>query len=292
MPTRTRAPRAGTPAVLAALAALALLPLLARPAEAQRRDRDRERDRRSWAERCEDNDWGDDNRARHCETRALGARGAAIAGRTLRIDGGGNGGVEVEGWDRDSVDVQANIGVTARTEEDAAEIARAITVELKDGVLSADGPASRRGASWWVSFDVRVPRATNLDVESSNGPVSVAAVRGRMDLRTSNGPLTLSDVAGEVRGRTSNGPVYVRLAGSRWEGEGLDVSTSNGPIDLIVPADYAAHLVTGTVNGPIRIDFPVTVQGRIDKRIETDINGGGKTVRVVTTNGPVDVRRR
>jgi len=273
----------------AAVAAVFLLPLLAPPAEAQRRDRDR--DRRTWAERCEDGDWGDD-RARHCETRALGIRGAALAGRSLRVDGGGNGGVEIEGWDRDSVDVRANIGVTASTEEEAREIARAVTVEIKDGAITADGPASRRRASWWVSFEIRVPRATNLEVETSNGPLGVAGVRGRMDLRTSNGPLTLHDVSGDVRGRTSNGPLHVTLSGTRWEGEGLDASTSNGPATLIVPDGYAAHLVTGTVNGPIHVDFPVTVQGRIDRRIETDIGGGGKTIRVMTTNGPLEVRRR
>ncbi len=278
MPTLAR------PALLAAFLAL---PLLAPPADAQRRDRDR----RSWAERCEDGDWGDD-RARHCESRALGLRAAALAGRTLRVDGGGNGGVEIDGWDRDSVDVQANIGVTASTDEEAREIARGVTVAFKDGALVADGPATRRRSSWWVSFEIRVPRATNLEVETSNGPLGVAGVRGRMELRTSNGPLTLSDVGGDVRGRTSNGPLYVTLSGKSWEGEGLDASTSNGPATLIIPDGYAAHLVTGTVNGPIRVDFPVTVQGRIDRRIETDIGGGGKTVRVVTTNGPVEVRRR
>jgi len=279
------APRA-TRALPVALAALAVLPLLAADADAQRRDRDR--DRRDWVERCQDS--GDDDRARHCETRTLGMR--ATAGRALRIDGGGNGGVDVVAWDRDSVDVRANVGVTARTEEDARAIAREIRVDVRDGSITADGPATRRGASWWVSFEVRVPRATNLEVESSNGPLAVEGVRGRMDLRTSNGPLTLVDLAGDVRGRTSNGPVTVTLSGARWDGEGLDVSTSNGPVDLVLPSEYAARLVTGTTNGPIRVDFPITVQGRIDRRIETDIGGGGRTVRVVTTNGPVVVRRR
>lgn len=275
------------PARAAALLALAFVPLLPAPADGQRRVRDR--DRRSSQERCEDDGWND-SRVRHCETRALGMR--AAQGRALRIDGGGNGGVEVLAWDRDSVDVQASIGVDARSGEDARALAREIRIEVKDGSITADGPANRRGSSWWVSFAVRVPRATDLDVESSNGPLDVEGVRGRMELRTSNGPLTLTDLAGDVRGRTSNGPVTVSLSGARWEGEGLDVSTSNGPVEVVLPARYAVHLVTGTVNGPIRVDFPVTVQGRIDRRIETDLGGGGRTVRVVTTNGPVVVRRR
>lgn len=41
----------------------------------------------------------------------------------------------------------------------------------------------------------------------------------------------------------------------------------------------------------MRIGFPITVQGRLDRRIETDIGKGGPTVRVITTNGPVVIRR-
>ena len=43
----------------------------------------------------------------------------------------------------------------------------------------------------------------------------------------------------------------------------------------------------------MNIDFPVTVQGHFNgHRIETDIGGGGPTIRAVTTNGPLTVRRR
>jgi DUF4097 and DUF4098 domain-containing protein YvlB len=103
----------------------------------------------------------------------------------------------------------------------------------------------------------------------------------------------LDGVAGDVRARTVNGPLVVTLEGERWEGPGLDSETENGPVVLTLPARYSAHLETGTVNGPMSIDIPVTLQGRIDfHRISTDIGSGGATVRAVTTNGPVTVRSR
>ena len=75
------------------------------------------------------------------------------------------------------------------------------------------------------------------------------------------------------------------------EGAGLDAETSNGPVMLSVPAAYSAHLVTGTINGPVQIEIPLTLQGRIGRRIETDIGSGGAPVRAVTTNGPLVVSR-
>jgi hypothetical protein len=46
------------------------------------------------------------------------------------------------------------------------------------------------------------------------------------------------------------------------------------------------------VNGGIRIDSPVRVEGRIDRELSTDLGAGGPTVRAVTTNGGVQVKRR
>ena len=54
---------------------------------------------------------------------------------------------------------------------------------------------------------------------------------------------------------------------------------------------YSAHLETGTVNGGVDIDFPVTVQGKIGRRITTDLGKGGATIRLITTNGGVDIRQ-
>jgi hypothetical protein len=44
----------------------------------------------------------------------------------------------------------------------------------------------------------------------------------------------------------------------------------------------------------MQIDFPITLQGRIGRmtRIRTTLGAGGAPVRVVTTNGPLSVRRR
>jgi DUF4097 and DUF4098 domain-containing protein YvlB len=145
-----------------------------------------------------------------------------------------------------------------------------------------------------VSYEVRVPQRSDVRAETVNGPVSATDVAGRLDLETVNGPMTLSDVAGDIHARATNGPLRVTLAGARWEGAGLDAETTNGPATLAIPDGYSARLETGTVNGPMRVDFPITLQGRIGRmtRITTTLGAGGAPVRVVTTNGPLTVLRR
>ena len=94
-----------------------------------------------------------------------------------------------------------------------------------------------------------------------------------------------------MRGGTTNGGLVVELSGDRWDGEELDVKTTNGGIVMSVPDNYSAHLETGTVNGNLSIDFPVTVQGRITRELAVNLGSGGPTVRAVTTNGGIRIKR-
>jgi len=256
------------------------------PADARAQD-DPARAVREWLDRCRDYD---DDQERFCDVRELGWRARS---RNISVNGGTNGGVEVHGWDRDSVHVLAKIQTNARSERAARELAGEIEIDAGE-VLRADGPSRTWGRreGWSVSFEVWAPLQSDLDIETHNGPVAVEDVSGRMTLHTTNGPLTLRRVAGDVRGQTSNGPLTIELAGPRWQGAGLDAETSNGPVNVTLPANYSAHLETGTVNGRMNIDFPVTLQGRFDfRRIATDIGSGGPTIRAVTRNGPVNIRR-
>jgi DUF4097 and DUF4098 domain-containing protein YvlB len=138
---------------------------------------------------------------------------------------------------------------------------------------------------------VRVPHGTDLDIETFNGGIGVTDVNGRIRFQALNGGVHLAGIGGDVQGRTTNGGLRIELDGRSWDGEGLDVQTTNGGVTLQVPENYSARLETGTVNGGIQLDFPVTVQGRIGRRLTTTLGEGGPTIRAVTTNGGVKVVR-
>ena len=245
-----------------------------------------------WLLQCRESSRGDWSfRARHCEVREMGFK---ATGKPLTVDPSINGGVEIEAWDSDSIAVTARIQSNARTADEADAIARDIHIEASGATVRATGPdQSGRHQNWSVNFVVMVPRHTDLSMSTENGPLSVKNVTGHMELSTVNGPLYLSGVAGDVHARAQNGPLSVRLMGSRWDGVGLDAETTNGPADLRIPTDYNAKIEFGTVNGPLEVGFPITVtlSGRIRDRISTTLGSGGPPVRVVTTNGPMMVRR-
>ena len=159
--------------------------------------------------------------------------------------------------------------------------------------MGADGPRSLgRRESWHVSYQLVVPSRTSLSLQTTNGGISLSDVDGEIDFRTVNGGVTLKRLAGNVRGRTSNGGIDVELDGATWNGDGLQVETQNGGVKMAIPSNYSARLETGTVNGRMNIDFPVTVQGRIGRTIDTQLGSGGPLIRVRTSNGGVNIRQK
>ena len=63
-------------------------------------------------------------------------------------------------------------------------------------------------------------------------------------------------------------------------------------VKLYIPEDYNANLISGTTNGGIRVNFPITVSGRIDRRLNAELGRGGATIKVMTTNGGVTIDHR
>lgn len=267
-------------ALVSLLSALTLVALTAPRAHAQRSDDE-------WLDDCRRHA-GSGDQEKYCEVRV--EKLPAPTG-TLAVDASPNGGAAVTAWSGDGLEVHERIEASAESEDDARDIASRIHL-ITSGTIHAEGPSSGRHQSWAVSFVVYAPAHTDLRLETENGPIAVRRMVGRMDLGAENGPIVLDEVGGDVHARTTNGPLTVSLTGDRWQGRQLDAETTNGPVVLHLPASFAAHLETGTVNGPMTIDFPITLQGRIGRRISTDLNGGGPTIRAITTNGPVVVDRR
>lgn len=237
---------------------------------------------------CDGNSWGD-RYTSHCE---IQEQTLQATGGTLSVNGGRNGGISVKGWERGNVLVRARIQTGAKTAQEAAELARQIRIETGGSQIRAEGPTGLEDRHWAVSYEIFVPQQSDLSLETHNGGISINDVRGQIEFKAHNGGVSLRRLAGNVRGTTTNGGITVDLAGNRWEGEGLDAVTRNGGVSIIVPENYSARLESGTRNGGLNLGFPVTVQGRVDKELSVDLGGGGATVRAITTNGGVTIKRK
>jgi hypothetical protein len=240
---------------------------------------------------CTENGWSSDNKESYRDLREM----TVPAGGTLDVDAGRNGGISVKGENRSNILVRACVQAWGSTLDAAKSAVAAVSINTTGGIR-AEGPDE---SNYSVSFQILVPRSSDLALKAHNGGISINAVAGNIQFETVNGGVNLADLSGEVKGRTTNGGLNVALAGKSWEGNGMDVQTSNGGVRLQMPENYAANFEAGTVNGGFRSDIPalnVTNEdvkgsgwGSRSRQIKTAINGGGAPIRVATTNGGINI---
>jgi DUF4097 and DUF4098 domain-containing protein YvlB len=237
------------------------------------------------------NDSGGRDRPHFCEMREQ----TVPAGGMISVDASQNGGISIKGWDRADVLVRAQVRAYAPTDDQARDLARQVNVQTAGAQVRADGPTRNGQRYWSVTYEIFVPSRFSATLETVNGGVSISNVIGNLEFKTVNGGLSLRRVGGYVHGRTTNGGVSIELDGDRWEGQGLDVTTTNGGVNLRVPRNYSAQLEAHTSNGRINADEPQvqtqTQPGRRSTGISTPLGAGGAVLKVVTTNGGVFLSR-
>lgn len=227
--------------------------------------------------------------ARYCETREQTL--VAPSGR-LSVDSGENGGIRIEGWDRKEMLVRACVQVSSTTVAKARELAGEIKIRSDNALIHAEGPPPDANHHWSVSYEIFVPRRSDIFARSRNGGVRLSDLLGRIEFETMNGGVSLVRLGGLVRGKTTNGGLSIDLSDTRWEGEGLDVQSTNGSITMLVPENYSARFEVGTVHSNLNIDFPVTLEGRLNDRVSLTLGSGGVALRAITENAGVTIKRK
>jgi len=233
-----------------------------------------------------DNGGRSGDQERYCEIREITVPSVG----QLDVDGGMNGGISVKGASRGDILVRSKVESSQDEQGEARRVVSEIHVEAAGGRVRATGPAMEKHG-WAVSYEILVPQNIDLVLHTHNGAISIRGVRGHTQFEAMNGGVSLMHLAGSVTGHTTNGGLHVELDSDHWDGDRCDVSTTNGGVTLRVPSNYSAHLETGTVNGGLKVDFPVSVQGEISRHVEFDLGSGGNLVRATTTNGGVRIER-
>jgi DUF4097 and DUF4098 domain-containing protein YvlB len=235
---------------------------------------------------CEAGEWHD-GRASYAEPREETLAQAPLN----KVHSGPNGSITIHGSNRQDVLVQACVRASAPTEAEAKSLASSIRVTQGAGNIEADGPRQEHGRHWSVSYEVWLPAASNLEVATVNGGVRIEDVRGNIVANNVNGGMHLSRLGGDVKTTTVNGGVTIELNGTSWQGQGLHVSTTNGGVMVKIPESYSANFETSTVNGGINCDFPISIQGKINKHFSFQLGGGGAPIQTSTVNGGIHLAR-
>jgi len=228
---------------------------------------------------------------------------------TLSVRPHRNGGVQVEGWDKDSYSVRA-CKFASNEDGEAQRILAQMTLSIRNGEVSTNGPSE--DGEWTIYLLIRAPKASVIDLETANGPLSVYSVDGKLtahatnglitlhdfsgdaEIRAANGPISITGSSGNVRIHTENGPISINLKGTSWSGTGLTADAQNGPLTLSVPSDYKSSFSVESRNySPMNCKASICDNARKtwdDNHRRIEFGSSPAMIRLSTVNGPVSIQ--
>jgi hypothetical protein len=199
-----------------------------------------------------------------------------------------NGAVEVQGWDRNEVEVHA-VKTAKHRESDLERVS--IDVDAKPGAVSVvTRYPQNEGVEVAVEYTIHVPHGAHVEhVGTVNGTLRVAGVESVEDLHTVNGNIEVFEAGGSVHAHTTNGNVHLELAHAP-DKTGATAETTNGSLVLAVPTDMQADLEARCLNGNFSSELPLTMEStQRPREMHGKLGHGGSPIHLRTVNGGIRV---
>ena len=197
-----------------------------------------------------------------------------------------NGTVEVQGWDRNEVEVHA-VKTTKQKESDLERVT--IDVDAKpDAVSITTRYPQNEGVEVAVEYTIHVPRGAHLEhIGTVNGMLRIVGVEAVEDLHTVNGNIEVFEAGGSVHAHTTNGNVHLELAHLR-DKNGATAETTNGSLVLAVPSNTQADLEARCLNGNFFSELPIALESsQRPREIHGKLGRGGVPIHLRTVNGGI-----
>ena len=204
-----------------------------------------------------------------------------------------NGRITIEAIDGTEIQVSATRIAKAPTEEAAKAAAEKIQINEKvsDDRIELDSTATggfqlTSGLSQHVNYDVKVPRSINLTIKATNSKVDVKSVTGSVKIEATNGEIIVDGAERGADITTVNGRVVLNLA--KVGADGVRVKTTNGEIEVGVPAGGKATIAARVSNGAVEVQgLELQTTEKTYRRLDATLGGGGPEIRLDTTNGVI-----
>jgi putative adhesin len=177
-----------------------------------------------------------------------------------------------------------------------------LSVEEEDNVIQV-----RAGSMREANLVISVPPDTSLHLGTTHGDITVEGVKGEVDAGSTHGQIQLLNINGTIVASNTNGNIKATM--DRVDpAKPISFSTTNGDVDVTLPADVKANVKMRSLRGSIYSDFEMKLTGgqpqttagggdgkfrvQFDRTMYGTINGGGVEASFNTLNGKILIRKK
>ncbi len=234
------------------------------------------------------------------------------AGGTVSIIGAPKGSIEVEGWDKNEIEIAAEIEVQGATEADLAKLAevngfvldesfghvRIISIGTHDKDYmkrtAKKFPKNLLGLPFRVDYKIKLPRYCDLNIDGGDGDLLIANIDGSMKIKYLNSNAVFKLVGGAINATIGGGTVDVTIPTRGWRGRFADIQLATGTMNIWLPMSLNAQidasiLRTGQIENSVVALKPRSRTKFTEKTISAKAGIGGVPLNFTVGDGMLKI---
>jgi len=181
-------------------------------------------------------------------------------GGTVTIIGAPKGSITVEGWQRNEVELTADIEWQAESEADLNVLAplnnfafdedadhlRIITSGTHDREfmkrVAKNFPKRLLNLPWKIDYRLRVPVSADVEIDAGHGPITFSGVEGALRINATESETSLTLTGGTVSVTIAAGNVNLSIPVRSWRGGGAEIRIAAGVLNVDLPPGFSGDI--------------------------------------------------
>lgn len=234
-------------------------------------------------------------------------------GGTVSVVGAPNGSIRVEGWQKNEIEISADIEVEAENEKDLNQLAQVNGFVIDEGfgsirVLSVgthDKKYMKRAAKKFpknlltmpfrIDYRIKVPAYCDIEIDGGRGDLNLSGVDGGMRINFLESNATLNLIGGAISATVGKGNVNVVIPSRNWRGRFADIQLAAGDLTVQMPANLSADinakiLRTGKIENSFAALKPRERTKFTEQSIVAKAGNGGITLNFTVGDGTIKMQ--
>jgi len=235
-------------------------------------------------------------------------------GGTVTILGAPKGSVKIEGWQRNEVDLTAELEWQAETQADFDLLAQVNNFAFDDDSdhiriistgthdrefmkkVAKNFPKRLLNLPWKIDYRLRVPVSTDVEIDAGHGPISLSGVEGALRINATESETALTLTGGMVSITIAAGNVNLSIPTRSWRGGGAEIRIAAGVLTVDLPPGFNGDLDADVLRaGKIVNEYDQLVTrekpGITDRTIRARAGSGGAFFKFTVGDGVINLKK-
>ena len=181
-------------------------------------------------------------------------------GGTVTIIGAPKGSIKIEGWQRNEVELTADLEWQAESEADLALLVplnnfafdedadhlRIITTGTHDREFmkraAKNFPKRLLNLPWKIDYQLHIPASADVEIDAGHGPITFSGVEGALRINATESETALTLTGGSVSVTIAAGNVNLSIPVRSWRGGGAEIRIAAGVLNVDLPPGFSGDI--------------------------------------------------